>query len=112
MIRNANRHENLARLIATRRVELGLSYADIARISGVDASQVNRICRGRFRNLSENVLQVCTALNIAPDTTKPQSGPGAIDEVLNLIGQLSVEDADRLIMVLQKLRLIATPSRR
>lgn len=41
-----------------------MSYADIGRLSGVHSSQVSRICRGEFRTLSSNVMQICKALNV------------------------------------------------
>lgn len=111
MMRNANRHEWLAQAIAAERLKLRLSYADLARITKVDPSQVSRICRGEFQNLSENVLQICTALNITPDTAGPRSTQGPIEEILKLIGELSAEDADRLIRVLQAIRSLAAPAK-
>lgn len=42
----------------------GLSYAEIAKISNVDQSQVSRICRGEFKTFSNNVVLVCKALDV------------------------------------------------
>lgn len=53
-----------------RRVDLGLSYAEIARRTGVDPAQVNRICKGQFKSLSENVMQICMFLGI-PEPHRP-----------------------------------------
>ncbi len=41
-----------------------LSLADIARTTGVHASQVSRICAGEFRTFSNNVVQICNALSV------------------------------------------------
>ncbi len=41
-----------------------LTYAELARISNVDQSQVSRICRGEFKTFSNNVVQVCRALDV------------------------------------------------
>ena len=43
----------------------GLTYAQIGRMAGVHPSQVTRICRGNFKTLSHNVVQICNALNVA-----------------------------------------------
>ncbi|MCR4522152.1 helix-turn-helix transcriptional regulator [Bosea sp. 47.2.35] len=42
----------------------GSSLAEIARIAGVDASQVSRIRSGQFKTLSHNLVQVCRALGV------------------------------------------------
>ena len=45
-----------------------LSYADIAKLSDVDQSQVSRICRGNFKTFSNNVVQICRVLDVSvPD---------------------------------------------
>src|SRR3546814_8798785 len=41
-----------------------LSYADLAKITSVHASQVSRICSGDFKTYSNNVVQICKALKI------------------------------------------------
>lgn len=41
-----------------------LTQAEIARLSKVDPSQVSRICRGQFRTLSPNVVQICNVLEV------------------------------------------------
>src|SRR3546814_6182261 len=41
-----------------------LSYADLAKITSVHASQVSRICSGDFKTFSNNVVQICKALKI------------------------------------------------
>ena len=55
---------DLARRIATARSDSPLSDAEIGRLSGVHPSQVGRICRGGFRTISNNVVQICCALGL------------------------------------------------
>ena len=43
-----------------------LTVAEIGRVAGVHPSQVGRICRGEFRTMSHNVVQVCRALGLDP----------------------------------------------
>ncbi len=56
----ANLHAKIGHALSLR----GLSYAEIAKISNVDQSQVSRICRGEFKTFSNNVVQVCRALDV------------------------------------------------
>ncbi len=51
-----------------RREVLGISVAQVARASGVHASQVSRILLGQFKIRSYSVMQICTALGIEPNT--------------------------------------------
>lgn len=55
----------------------GTSYAAISKLSGVDESQVSRICRGQFKRLSENVVQICIALGVPMKSPVALSGTGA-----------------------------------
>ena len=52
----------------------GLSYAEIGRISDVHPSQVSRICDGRFRTFSHNVVQVCRALDVTVPRLEANAG--------------------------------------
>lgn len=63
------------RLIAARQ-ERGWSVATLARMSGVEASQVSKICAGKFRFLNASVLQICMTLNITPSG---EAGPQGVD---------------------------------
>lgn len=53
------------RLISARQ-ERGWSVAMLARVSGIEASQVSKICAGKFRFLNASVLQICTTLDVMP----------------------------------------------
>lgn len=56
--------DSLARRIDGQRRRDGLTYADLARKSGVHPSQVQRICHADFRTLGSNIMQICTVLGI------------------------------------------------
>ena len=51
-----------------------LTYAEIGRMSKVDQSQVYRICTGKFRTISNNVVQVCKVLGVQVETVQTRSG--------------------------------------
>lgn len=46
----------------------GLTYAGLGAVANVHPSQVSRICRGEFRTLSHNVVQVCAGLGLQTNT--------------------------------------------
>ncbi|MEG3159354.1 hypothetical protein U1763_02455 [Sphingomonas sp. LB2R24] len=51
----------------------GLSFAEIGKLSDVDASQVGRICKGNFKTLSHNLVQVCNVLKVSIPTVSPKA---------------------------------------
>jgi hypothetical protein len=57
--------------IVDARASKGLTYAELGRISLVHPSQVGRICEGRFKTFSHNVVQVCKALEIKIPRLEP-----------------------------------------
>ena len=48
-----------------------LTVTEIGRLAGVHPSQVGRICRGEFRTMSHNVVQVCRVLGLDPAVPRP-----------------------------------------
>ena len=48
-----------------------LTVTEIGRLAGVHPSQVGRICRGEFRTMSFNVVQVCRVLGLDPSAGRP-----------------------------------------
>lgn len=56
--------KNLKSDIWDRLEASGLNYSEIGLIARVHPSQVSRICRGEFKTLSHNVVQVCKALGV------------------------------------------------
>ena len=59
---------DLRKQISEKREAKGLTYAQIARISGVHSSQVWRICNDKFRTISRNVVEVCRVLGVETET--------------------------------------------
>lgn len=63
--------DDLKLKIVEARASKGLTYAELGRISLVHPSQVSRICDGRFKTFSHNVVQVCKALEIKVPRLEP-----------------------------------------
>ncbi len=86
----------------------GLSYSEIGRIARVDPSQVSRICRGEFKTLSHNVVQVCRVLRLDLEMVKLETPVDDVfrqrlgNSVLDLWDR-TPEDADRLVRLLRQL---------
>ncbi|MBN9074600.1 MAG: helix-turn-helix transcriptional regulator [Rhizobiales bacterium] len=55
---------DLRKRISRARTKKNLSYADLAKMASVHASQVSRICAGDFKTFSNNVVQICKILKI------------------------------------------------
>lgn len=94
--------------IQQRAADLRLSYSDIARSAEVDVSQVSRICRGQFKTVSQNVVQICKALGLkmeAPQEALPTSDPHfqRLQKGLYRLWDRTPEDAERLIKLLAQL---------
>lgn len=64
--------QDLKARISRAHAGAALSYADIAKICGVHASQVSRICRGDFKTISYNVVQICKALGLNIEMVTPE----------------------------------------
>jgi transcriptional regulator with XRE-family HTH domain len=95
----------LKRRIAELAAKEGLSYAEISRICGVHSSQVSRICRGEFRRISQNVLQVCSALglsvSLATPDTQSDRGWRQVEASARRLWEVSDRDSDRVSRVLE-----------
>ncbi|WP_223476581.1 helix-turn-helix domain-containing protein [Oricola indica] len=55
---------DLQKRISRARTKRNLSYADLAKMANVHASQVSRICAGDFKTISNNVVQICKILKV------------------------------------------------
>jgi transcriptional regulator with XRE-family HTH domain len=92
------------------------SYSEIGEAAGVHPSQVSRICRGEFRTLSHNVVQVCKALGIEMQTVRLKT---PVKEALTKRLERSVldvwdqtpADAERLVRFLSYLAELRRPPR-
>jgi hypothetical protein len=72
-----------------------LTASEIGRLAGVHPSQVGRICRGEFRTMSYNVMQVCRALGLDPAVARPTARDAAWAQVERNLRELWEEDPDR-----------------
>jgi transcriptional regulator with XRE-family HTH domain len=50
-----------------------VAQADVARISGVDPSQVSRILAGEFVTFGSAVVRICNTLGVTPDATSAKA---------------------------------------
>jgi transcriptional regulator with XRE-family HTH domain len=99
----------LAKLLAQRRLEKNLSYSDLADLARVDAAQIYRICQGRFKRLSQSVLQICAVLEIDPPGSQVPVPPSSTDAQLITTELMATWDqtsagANRLAEVLRAVR--------
>jgi transcriptional regulator with XRE-family HTH domain len=99
--------------IAKIQAEKELSQADISRISGVDASQVSRICSGNFKTFSYNVMQICTSLGIDVPCHEPDEAPDwvAAQSSLRRIWDETPEGARAIKVLLDAIAEVRAPRR-
>lgn len=98
----------LVAAIQQRVADSGLSYSEIARAADVNVSQTSRICRGQFKTVSQNVVQICKALGLKmelPQDGLPTSNPHfrRLQKGLYKLWDQTPEDADRLLQLLMQL---------
>ncbi|WP_299642996.1 helix-turn-helix transcriptional regulator [Devosia sp.] len=93
--------EMASRMQASRN-RRGWTYAELARRSGVEASQTQKICQGEFRSLTTNVLQICSALEVSFGDSGHYEGR-LTTEIIALWDRTSA-DGERLLRLLRDLR--------
>lgn len=107
---NPTERQRLLAAIENRRVEMGLSIANLSQISGVEQSQTSRICMGQFSSVSSNVMQICIALGF-----HPQPGgallSNALARGLASLWDGSKEDEERLLALLAAISSVKTSAR-
>ena len=102
----AEQLSDLKRRIAEADARSQLSRSEISKICAVHPSQVSRICRGHFRTISYNVVQVCTAIGLEVQTvktsaTKNDASWSKIEASARDIWDNSSEGADKIARILQ-----------
>jgi hypothetical protein len=104
--------EKLAASIAARVAERSESFAEIGSLAGVHPSQASRICRGKFRTASHNVVQICKVLGIPLEGVRPERGASReqrkLEAAIIAVWDRSPEDADRIVRVLKELKAFRT----
>lgn len=102
----------IAAAIEDERVRRGWSRSETARRSGVDASQVSRICRGQFATTSQNLVQICNTLDIDLHHLKG----GHIDHARRITRAIlgfwdkTPADAERILRLIGDLRALRAVS--
>lgn len=91
--------ESIASRIEAKRIALGYTYSDIARVTEVSQGQVSRICRGQFKTNSGNVMQICMILGVETEVHQPPDLVRITDAVLDLWDGTTA-DADRITRLL------------
>lgn len=98
----------LQKQLAERSAAPGITYSKIGKSAGVHPSQVSRICRGEFKTLSQNVVQICSALCIPIEgfINAESTDPNAARLISSLMAvwKRSKTDADRIARFLDQLR--------
>lgn len=109
----ANQLESLRKRIATARAADAATDAAIGDISGVHPSQVGRICRGEFKTVSHNVVQVCKALGLKMESAALREagddlGWLKLESSLRKLWDETPEGADRIARVLETIGALWT----
>ena len=103
--------------IAAARSSSGLSYAEIAISTGVDPSQVSRVCRGEFATVGGAVVRICMFLDVQLDArsdlrTRPsvdqsRAGWSQLNRAVHSAWDKTPEGAVRLAKVIAAVAQIA-----
>lgn len=88
-----------------------LTVTEIGRLAGVHPSQAGRICRGEFRTMSYNVVQVCRVLGLDPSLAKAATESDAawaqLERNLRKLWDLSPDRAKQMARLLEAMARLA-----
>lgn len=88
-----------------------LTAAEIGRLAGVHPSQVGRICRGEFRTMSHNVMEICRVLGLDPNAksspTKIDAAWAQIERNLHALWEESPDRARRMAKLMEAMTRLA-----
>ena len=88
-----------------------LTVTEVGRLASVHPSQVGRICRGDFRTMSYNVVQVCRVLGISADAAKPATKSDAswalVERNLKQLWEDSPDRAKRMTRLMEAMTELA-----
>ncbi len=88
-----------------------LTASEIGRLAGVHPSQVGRICRGEFRTMSYNVMEVCRVLGLDPAAAKPATESDAawarLESNLRELWEDSPDRARRMAKLMEAMTKLA-----
>ena len=105
---DSDSREKLQGKIADSYRSSGLSYTNIGTLARVDVSQVSRICRGQFKTLSQNVMQICKVLGVEVDTFEIELPcknvlPSVLEDGVLEVWDRTAADAERIVRFLHEL---------
>ena len=102
-----------------------VAQADIARISGVDASQVSRILAGEFVTFGSAVVRICNTLGVTPDAipakvetrtkrqaTARQVAWSKVERAVKGLWDETPDGAERLVRVLDAIAAVGARTER
>jgi transcriptional regulator with XRE-family HTH domain len=88
-----------------------LTVTEIGGLAGVHPSQVGRICRGEFRTMSHNVVQVCRVLGLDPTVARPATESDAawalLERNLRKLWEVSPDRAKQMARLLEAMAKLA-----
>jgi hypothetical protein len=88
-----------------------LTVTEIGRLAGVHPSQVGRICRGEFRTMSHNVVEVCRVLGLdpaaAPPATESDAAWALLESSLRKLWEDSPDRAKRMTKLMEAMTKLA-----
>ena len=103
--------EDLQRRLRLALKKQRLTATEIGRIAGVHPSQVGRICRGEFRTMSHNVVEVCRVLGLDPAAARPASKSDAawaqLEGNLRKLWEDSPDRAKRMAKLMESMTRLA-----
>ena len=87
-----------------------LTAAEIGRLAGVHPSQVGRICRGEFRTMSHNVMEVCRVLGVdaaAQPANESDAAWALLERNLQKLWEESPDRARRMAKLMEAMTKLA-----
>jgi transcriptional regulator with XRE-family HTH domain len=88
-----------------------LTAVEIGRLAGVHSSQVGRICRGEFRTMSHNVVEICRVLGLDPKVEAPATKADAawaqVERNLRELWEESPDRARRMAKLMETITKLA-----
>jgi len=103
--------EDVRRRLRSALKKQRLTVSEVGRLAGVHPSQVGRICRGEFRTMSHNVVQVCRVLGLEPTVAKPATESDAawalLERNLQKLWEVSPDRAKQMARVMESITKLA-----
>jgi len=103
--------EDVRRRLRSALKKQRLTVSEIGRLAGVHPSQVGRICRGEFRTMSHNVVEICRVLGLDPAAARPATESDAawarLESNLKELWEDSPDRARRMAKLMEAMTKLA-----